>query len=613
VCAETRPRNPATLTVPTKHDDPEAPSFPWLAALAPLGVTAILWAVTHSPYTAIFAVLSPLVATASFLDSYLQRKRKKRRIHAQYRLEVNNFTQELDDLHARERRAAWACLRAVGTEPVWGALENTVLHIVVGVGSRVSSVTVTGGSLDDEAKTLAEQARCVSNAPITIDANRTLVLVGLASITSAVARYVLLQYARLFSVNTVMFRLPDSQGWSWAKNLPHVLEYVPVESDYFESVEVWATISDKSSSAGGNTRVIATITCTTDEKHIPIGWGAVLRMNSIRSAELTVAGESECVLLKPSLVSAHAAANMAHTLAVRATQMTPSRVKVVPEFVTRQQLRVHRGVVLANQTHSGKTHSRAMDSDKVDDKQVYSPAMRGGLPCLLGLSADGPFMVDLVRDGTHAIVAGTTGSGKSELLVSWIVGIAQEFDPSQFTVLLVDFKGGASFGPLTELPHCVGLITDLGPVEARRALESIRAELRYRESQLAVARVRHIDDLPATMRLARLVIVVDEFQVMLQSFPDLCDVFLDVAARGRSLGIHAILCTQRPSGVIPEALFANCGLRICLRVHDRSDSSAVVGDASAWQLPSSIPGRSVIRRDSEVPVVLTDVVYAVDG
>ncbi|RII96145.1 cell division protein FtsK, partial [Clavibacter nebraskensis] len=123
-----------------------------------------------------------------------------------------------------------------------------------------------------------------------------------------------------------------------------------------------------------------------------------------------------------------------------------------------------------------------------------APARRAGtLAAVIGVGHAGPVAVDLVADGPHAVVAGTTGSGKSELLVTWMAALAAAHPPEEVTVLLVDFKGGAAFDPLLVLPHAVGLVTDLDGQGARRALESLRAEVRHRERVLRDAGARDVD------------------------------------------------------------------------------------------------------------------------
>jgi S-DNA-T family DNA segregation ATPase FtsK/SpoIIIE len=135
---------------------------------------------------------------------------------------------------------------------------------------------------------------------------------------------------------------------------------------------------------------------------------------------------------------------------------------------------------------------------------------------LLGRGPDGPFAVDIARHGPHALVAGTTGAGKSELLQTLIASLALGNRPDELNVLLVDFKGGAAFGPCARLPHTVGMVTDLDGALVERALASLTAELRRREALLADARAKDLDDYRRTggAALARLVIVVDEFATL---------------------------------------------------------------------------------------------------
>ena len=220
----------------------------------------------------------------------------------------------------------------------------------------------------------------------------------------------------------------------------------------------------------------------------------------------------------------------------------------------------------------------------------------GGLRAVLGRHDGSPFPVDLVPDGPHAVVAGVTGSGKSELLISWILSLCAQTSTAEVSFLLADFKGGTAFDALSGLPHVTGVLTDLDGGGARRAIDSLRAEVRWRERALADAGARDIRD--PRVHIPRLVIVVDEFAALLGAHPELHAVFIDVAARGRALGMHLILGTQRVAGVVRESLLANCPLRVSLRVTDAADSRAVIGTDEAALLPGGRAGagRALVRR-----------------
>lgn len=222
------------------------------------------------------------------------------------------------------------------------------------------------------------------------------------------------------------------------------------------------------------------------------------------------------------------------------------------------------------------------------------PCERAGtLAAPIAVAADGPVMLDLVDEGPHTVIGGTTGSGKSELLVSWMLALAARYSPERFVFLGIDFKGGATFDPLDDLPHCAGVVTDLdGGEEADRCANSLAAEVLRRERLLRQERVRSLDELRSAP--PRLVVVVDEFQALLTRHPKLQQLFTDLGARGRSLGIHLVLCTQRPHAAARDALMANCAIRICLRVTSAQESQAVVGTAEAAQLPVSARGRAFL-------------------
>ncbi|WP_210508693.1 FtsK/SpoIIIE domain-containing protein [Naasia sp. SYSU D00057] len=227
------------------------------------------------------------------------------------------------------------------------------------------------------------------------------------------------------------------------------------------------------------------------------------------------------------------------------------------------------------------------------------PGAAAGLAARFAVTSDGPLELDLVRDGTHAIVGGTTGSGKSELLVSWVLALAAAHPPERLAVLLVDFKGGTAFDPLAGLPHVAGLVTDLDPDSLARLATGLRAELLRRERVLRDHAARSVEAVPA---LGRLVVVIDEFAALLAAEPALSDVVTDLAARGRALGVHLVLGTQRPTGVMREALLANCGLRIALRMLAAEDSRALLGDPGAALLPAGEPGACLVSRSGEPPV-----------
>lgn len=224
---------------------------------------------------------------------------------------------------------------------------------------------------------------------------------------------------------------------------------------------------------------------------------------------------------------------------------------------------------------------------------------RGGdLRALVGHAGVEPFSLDLRSQGPHALVGGTTGAGKSEFLQAWVLGLAHAYSPDRLTFLFIDYKGGSAFATCVKLPHTVGLVTDLSPYLVRRALRSLRAEIRYREHLLNDKGAKDLIDLEKTGDHdcpPSLVIVVDEFAALLSEVPEFVEGVVDVAQRGRSLGLHLILATQRPAGVIKDNLRANTNLRVALRMNDEHDSTDVLGAPLAAHFDTATPGRAAAR------------------
>jgi DNA segregation ATPase FtsK/SpoIIIE, S-DNA-T family len=229
---------------------------------------------------------------------------------------------------------------------------------------------------------------------------------------------------------------------------------------------------------------------------------------------------------------------------------------------------------------------------------------------VIGACYDGPFGADLRTDGPHALIAGTTGAGKSELLQTMIASLACVNRPDAMTFVLVDYKGGSAFKDCARLPHVVGMVTDLDAHLTQRALTSLSAELARRERILAAAGVKDIEDYtillergsrdgrraePLLSPLPRLVIVIDEFASLVRDLPDFVTGLVGIAQRGRSLGIHLILATQRPSGVVSADIRANTNLRISLRVTDAAESADVIEAPDAAYISRATPGRGYVR------------------
>ena len=228
----------------------------------------------------------------------------------------------------------------------------------------------------------------------------------------------------------------------------------------------------------------------------------------------------------------------------------------------------------------------------------------------LGVGENGVFGIDLVRDGPHGLVGGTTGSGKSEFLRSMVAGLAARNDPTRLTFILIDFKGGAAFKTCERLPHTIGTVSNLDEQLADRALTALEAELRYRQGMFAAAG-EGVDNLDAYLATkperADAAAAAGRRRVRDagQGLPRRAvKSLVSVAAVGRTLGVHMILATQRPAGVVNEDILANTNLRVALRVQSRDDSTNVIGVPAAAAIGRTQWGRAYVKlgQDDITPV-----------
>lgn len=229
----------------------------------------------------------------------------------------------------------------------------------------------------------------------------------------------------------------------------------------------------------------------------------------------------------------------------------------------------------------------------------------------IGISQHGTFHIDLATAGPHAMVAGTTGSGKSELLISWCMALAIRYNPQDLHFVFLDFKGGSTFNALERLPHTVGNVCDLDLAHAVRALNAIEQELVRREALVSSERVSKFDQLNNPP--ARLVVVIDEFHALRDRLPDYMQRLNRLASLGRSLGMHLIVCTQNPMGQVHADMKANVSLHICLRVTDQMQSNELIGTKEAALIPPTVPGAAYCHDGQGATPFLCSAVHDVDA
>ena len=220
----------------------------------------------------------------------------------------------------------------------------------------------------------------------------------------------------------------------------------------------------------------------------------------------------------------------------------------------------------------------------------------------LGVSKTGVVYLDLhdKAHGPHGLVAGTTGSGKSEILQTYILSIATYFHPYEVAFVIIDFKGGGMVNQFRDLPHLLGAITNIDGKEIDRSLKSIKAELQKRQRLFAENDVNHIDKYimkfksgEAKEPLPHLIIIVDEFAELKAEQPDFMKELISAARIGRSLGVHLILATQKPAGQVDDQIWSNSRFKLCLKVQGPEDSNEVLKSPLAAEIKE--PGRAYLQ------------------
>nr|WP_306422886.1 FtsK/SpoIIIE domain-containing protein [Paenarthrobacter aurescens] len=228
------------------------------------------------------------------------------------------------------------------------------------------------------------------------------------------------------------------------------------------------------------------------------------------------------------------------------------------------------------------------------------------LTAVLGRGRNGMLAFDFKHDGPHLLIAGTTGSGKSELLRTLVASMGLKYPPDHTTFLFFDFKGGSGLRPLAGLPHCLGLLTDLASHQLHRALTSLRGEITYREELFAAAGVTDLGQYQhaATARyptIPHLLLVIDEFRMLIDEAPAALREIIRIASIGRSLGIHLVMATQRPQGALTADIRANVTSSIALRVQSEGESVDIINSKAAASIRANVPGRAFLARAASKP------------
>jgi len=237
-------------------------------------------------------------------------------------------------------------------------------------------------------------------------------------------------------------------------------------------------------------------------------------------------------------------------------------------------------------------------NERWEKSQIYK-----SMAAPLGVRSNGEIVYLDIHEkyhGPHGLVAGTTGSGKSEIIQTYILSMATLFHPYEVGFIIIDFKGGGMANQFKDLPHLNGTITNIDGKEIDRSLRSIKAELLRRQALFAEADVNKIDDYIGKFKkgevevpLPHLILIVDEFAELKSEQPEFMKELISAARIGRSLGVHLILATQKPAGVVNDQIWSNSKFKLCLKVQDKQDSNEVIKSPLAAEIRE--PGRAYLQ------------------
>ena len=644
------PRRPRRLVVPSEPVRGDGPRLGVLTMLLPALFGAGMAVMLHQVLYLAMALLGPLTMGAGAWSDKRTGRKRHRAAMREYEKARRGHAAELERLRALdevERREAFpdpATLLLVATGPrrrLWErrADDHDVLQLRVGTADLPAAIELArdrGGPPATEEEGGAPPAARHVPVPLDLQALGVVGVAGDRAAARGLARWLVAQAAILHSPRDLQVvvlapGLATTEDWEWVRWLPHAQprdgqDCVALLGTDAETIsrrvselldEVFSRGAERSSFQADppplteRPRVLVVLDGVRALRRMP-GMAQILGEGPRVGVHAICVDDDERLLPEECRTVATWLWDEPARLRLRSGGLDPIGAVLGDQVSTAWCERVARALAPIRDLGRDAAgmlpdSARLLDLLGMPDPEpelIERAWTRGGrtTEVPLGYAADGPFELDLRRDGPHALVAGTTGAGKSELLQTLIAALAVANRPDAMTFVLIDYKGGSAFKDCARLPHTVGMVSDLDGHLTQRALASLSAELKRREELLLHAGAKDIEDYwderprqPGLEPLPRLVLIIDEFASLVAELPEFVTGLVGIAHRGRSLGVHLVLATQRPAGVVSADIRANTNLRIALRVTDASESSDVIDAPDAAGIAKSTPGRCYVR------------------
>ena len=636
-----------TVKIPKRKNVNKPSRFNIATVIAPLIFAGAMVAIMREPRYGLFALLSPVAAFVMWIEQKWRFKRDKREEENRFEKEIDETKQKFEDIYNYERLrlqelapdpASVARRIKLPSVEVWQrrftAADFMTLHVGYGNYAWIPKNDLsTTQEPEKEVKDLLDSSQ-LRGVPMIADLTDAGVIgiVGDREGALALARSLVMQAVTHCGPADltlgVFFDRGKEDEWSWTSWLPHTRQSGSstggrwISQDYEQSTAMLKNLQQSIDGllSPGLMLVIDSETLT-EGRDAParklLGFGRGINAREMARRDKPVHKVTGIVI-----------AYSEEQLPASCTVVVTVDEDAAATFYEPEKRRTVNDVIIGGIDLDYVTKLARMLAE-FDDPELIIPG--AGLPGLvrlpeltgigtpptaqkiintwqkstgysteIGVGDQGVYTLDLVKDGPHGLVGGTTGSGKSEFLRSLVAGLAAHNDPTRLNFILIDFKGGAAFKACERLPHTIGTISNLDEQLANRALISLEAEMERRQRLFASVGegVDNIIEYHATNPpepMPRLLLVIDEFAMLAKDFPDVLTSLVSIGAVGRTLGVHMILATQRPAGVVNNDILANTNLRVALRVQSKDDSSNVIEVPDAASIERSQMGRAYIK------------------